>query len=184
MSKRFLVLLPTVIILSAVIAVLGINFFQAPQNSNKENDAKNIHYHAGFQVYIDGELQDFSGNEYMHETPCTVDGKPVENNEHADEQLEKAHLHDHTGDVMHVHRERAVWGDLFANIKYNFPDGKEIRIFAHGKEIEDLNDYPIIPNDSVVILVGEHESPDEYLENSVTLERIKEVEKKSETCSS
>jgi hypothetical protein len=183
MSKKFFFFLPIVIILSVTVAMSGIKLFDNLQNSEKEESAKDIHYHAGFQVYIDGKLQDFSGNEYMHETPCTVDGKPVENSEHADEQLEKAHLHDHTGDVAHVHREGAVWGDLFTNIHYQFPKEKKIKVFAHGKEIESLEDYPIIPNDSVVILIGEYESPDEYLENSVTPEKIKEVEKKSETCS-
>ena len=32
-----------------------------------------IHYHAGFRVYKDGQLQDFSGPQYMHLEMCSVD---------------------------------------------------------------------------------------------------------------
>lgn len=184
MSKRLLILIPLVVIISGAFALLGINYIKKSQTSNPEEHAnKDIHYHAGFQVYVDGELMDFSENVYMHESPCTVDGEPIEN-AHEDEQTEKAHLHDHTGDVVHVHREDATWGDLFTNIKYDFPASQAITVFAHGKEIENLKEYPIIPNDSIVILIGEYENPEEYVENAVTQEKIKEVEQKSETCSS
>src|ERR1700730_17097255 len=72
---------------------------------------KPVHFHAGFQVYVDDKLQDFSDFKYMHEAPCTVNGKPLTNN-HVDEQIEKAHLHDQIGDVVHVHRLGATWSDL------------------------------------------------------------------------
>src|SRR5258708_3038706 len=77
---------------------------------------KPIHFHAGSQVYINDKIQSFTGNQYMHEAPCVVNGKSVSESD-PDDQGEKAHLHDHIGDVVHVHRKGATWGDLFFNIK-------------------------------------------------------------------
>jgi hypothetical protein len=183
MSKRLFLLIPLVIILSGGLALSGIKLINNFQNTEKEKTQKKIHYHAGFQVYIDGELQNFSGNEYMHETPCTIDGEPIEH-EHVDEQLEKAHLHDRTGNVVHVHSEGAIWSDLFTNIGYDFPEGEKITAYANGEKIESISSYPITPFDSIVILVGEYESPDEFLKNAVSKEKIEETGQKSETCGS
>lgn len=122
-----------------------------------------IHYHAGFRVYIDGVLQDYSDYKYMNFVPCSehdVKKSPAE------EQIEKAHLHDGVGDVVHMHRSGAKWGDLFKNIGVTLPTDLPI-----------LN-TPIEPNSSVVIVVG---TPVDNPEK-VSLEHIKEVEAKSELC--
>ncbi len=73
---------------------------------------KDLHFHAGFQVYVDDKLQDFSDNKYMDETPCTKNGKPLPDVK-VDDQLEKAHMHDHKGYIVHVHRKGSNWSDLF-----------------------------------------------------------------------
>lgn len=143
--------------------------------------AKAVHYHAGFQVYKDGKLEDFSGFEYMHEKPCTVNGKPIED-PNPDEQMEKAHLHDNDGDVVHVHREKARWKDLFQNIKY--PIDTHVVGYVNGKKVDNILEQPITQYESVIFFIGKNPDEQALLKKAVTVQRIKNVEKKSETCGS
>ena len=136
--------------------------------------AKDVHYHAGFQVYADGKLQDFSDAKFMHIMPCG-EGEHKE-----DENLEKAHLHDGVGDVVHVHRENVFWRDLFKNLNFKIDQSKPLESYVNGKKVEDILDYPIKSYDSVVIFIGK--SDKNLLKNAVTKEKIVEVEKKSEGC--
>jgi hypothetical protein len=165
------------------LAILGVLAIAAviilPQTLLKP---KPIHYHAGFQIYKDNKLQDFSDFKYMHEAPCTVDGKPI-NDPHADGQLEKAHLHDHTGDVVHVHRANAMWKDLFTNIKYPI-DEKNVVAYVNGKKVNAILEKKIEPYESVIIFIGTHVDDQNYLKKAVTKKHIQDVEHKSETCSS
>lgn len=173
MRKPFLFKIFMVILISAAVALAGINWYQ---NHSKP---KAIHIHAGFQVYIDNKLQNFSKAEYMKESPCTISGK---HEEHVDEQLEKAHLHDRVGNVVHVHRESATWADLFTNIKYKFSENKAIKSFVNGREVKNIFAEKIKAYDSVVIFVGENTDEKGRLEKAVTKKEIQKVESKSESC--
>jgi hypothetical protein len=167
MSKRVILLLTAgLLILTVIIFWVNRNNFQNPE----------IHYHAGFKVFVNGYQQDFSEDRYMNFTLCTLRGKS-ENN-----QLEKAHLHDNTGDVVHVHRKGAVWGDLFTNINYSFPPNVPVIGYINHRKIENILAYPIKPYDSVIIVAGDASNID--LNAYVTLNQIRETEKKSETCGS
>ena len=137
-----------------------------------------VHYHAGFQVYVDGVRKDFSGFEYMTISPCSQNKKSGKE----DPQLEKGHLHDGNGDVVHVHREGAVWQDLFTNLKYTFPSGKEIRAYVNGNQVDDILKQPITPYETVVIMVGKKPPLKDALAHAVTKDRIRAVEKSSEYC--
>lgn len=143
---------------------------------------KPVHYHAGFQVYVNDKLVSFRGNKYMHEKPCTMNGHDM-SAEDPDTQGQKAHLHDHVGDVVHVHRPGAKWGDLFTNIKYPL-EGKISAAYVDGQKVDDILGQPIVANESVVIFVGKHSDDQKYLKTAVTKERIAEIGKKSESCSS
>ena len=128
-------------------------------------EAEHIHYHAGFIVHIDGVKQDYSDFKYMNVKPCTEE-KSESTKE--DKQIEKAHLHDGVGDVVHVENEDGVWGDLFKNIGVTLPSEPTILKQA------------IEPNSSIVIMIGQQvDNPEK-----VSLEHIKEVEAKSELCGS
>ena len=150
-------------------------------SKNKKAPVEEIHYHAGFLVYIDGKLQDFSGSKYMHIEPCS-DKKESEKEIDANIQLEKAHLHDGVGDVVHVHRAKTVWGDLFQNIGFTFPDRSILKAFSGGSELNNFLKTPIKPYDSIIIASGDTNNIN--LSQYVTYDRIKEVEAKSESCGS
>jgi len=127
--------------------------------------AKEIHYHAGFLVYVDGQLQDFTPSKYMETQPCYTNKvkHPPEDN-----QKEKAHLHDGIGDVVHVHRANATWGDLFKNIDFSFPATESAVGYINNTQI------------SAIIVSGDIKAID--LKRYVTVDHIKEIESKSETC--
>ncbi len=171
MSKKMYFLVPLVILLSGGSTLIGIGLYK------EYTKPIEVHLHAGFQVYEDGKLQDFSGSEFMNEKPCSIDdGSPV------DEQLEKAHLHDGIGDVVHVHRDHVLWSDLFDNLGYSFSVGKKVRSFVNGKEVDDILNFPIKPYDSIVIFVGEIENFEKKLEGGISKDRILEAENMPESC--
>ena len=102
--------------------ILGVVIAAAANVKTAEDEG--IHFHAGIQVYVDNELQDFADLKYMKQDPC--DDKHEATDSPEEEQLEKAHLHDLNGDVVHVHRDQATWADLFQNMPYELPVGSPI----------------------------------------------------------
>lgn len=158
-----------------IIMILGIGGYYYYLSFLKP---KEVHYHAGFRVYVDGKLRDFTDFKYMHIDPCTTKGTQLPEND----QEEKAHLHDFIGDVVHVHRSNAVWGDLFKNIKFNIDTTKSIDAYINGKKVSGILKYPINPYDSLILLIGKHGNPADYLKNVVKKEHMLKVEKMSETC--
>ncbi len=137
-----------------------------------------IHIHAGFLVYIDGKLKDFSSDNYMNIEFCSV-SKTKETPEET--QIGKAHLHDHVGDVVHVHRTGAVWGDLFTNMHYAFPSGEPVVGYVNGQAVQNILIYPIRAYDTVIVVVGKNSGVD--ISKTVPKSHIIEVEKHSESCS-
>lgn len=160
----------TVVVSIIIVLILGFFVYR------KYFILTEIHYHAGFRVFVNGVLQDFSGPEYMALTPCS-DTTIYEN-----DQLEKAHLHDRIGYVVHSHREGGKWGDLFANIHYQFDPTKSVVAYLNGKQVTNVLEQTIRPYDSLIILVGRHGDIRQYLQQEVTQAEIKTVERKSEDC--
>lgn len=154
------------LVLLLILLVLGFAFFTSKKQEK-------VHYHAGFLVYIDGILQDYSDTKFMHIEPCVVEGVAHEE----DEQLEKAHLHDNVGDVVHVHRNSAKWKDLFVNLGITLPQNAPITVYTEATT-GTLND-PITPYESVIIIVGENKNKEMPY---ITREHIEETERNSESC--
>jgi hypothetical protein len=166
------------ILIAAALLILGVGALFKYGNSQVE--VPDIHYHAGFVVFENGQKVDFSDNLYMNIEPCKVhDANEKETPEHI--QTEKAHLHDNVGDVVHTHVAGARWRDLFTNIKYPL-DYEKVTAYVNGQRVAKFEDLPIVAYNSLVIFVG---STDEtLLSQGVTEDRIKEVEAKSELCGS
>ena len=138
---------------------------------------KVVHYHAGFQVYNNGQLVDFSDWKYMDTKPCTANGQEIG---HQDDQIMKAHLHEQVGDVVHVHREPAYWRDLFINSKYPLPS--YVVGYINGIKVNDILDNQIHPYDSAIFLIGTHRDISYYMPHAVTKNYIQSIEKHSELC--
>lgn len=170
MTKRikFIYLLLSV----AVIATL-VGFFTL----NKLRTKEKIHYHAGFVVFENGKKIDFSIAKYMYMKPCTLGDKEDESKE--DVQLEKAHLHDNVGDVVHIEENDAKWKDLFTNIGYAV-DYKKVSAYVNGTLVNNIQDQPIKSGDSLVLFIGSYDKS--LLSQAVTKEYIEDKAKKSVSC--
>jgi hypothetical protein len=154
-------------ILAAGAALLANIYYRKPDYHSS------IHYHAGFVVYVDGVQQDLAETRYMNYSACSEHDYEKSA---AEEQVEKAHLHDMVGDVVHVHRTGAVWRDLLTNIKLSLPG--EVVAIIEGQLIENPLDLPIEPEQSIVLFVGERPSNPHV----VATEHIREVGSRSELC--
>lgn len=164
-----------------LILIAGIGYY----TFTKMREPAHVHYHAGIQVYVDDKLQNFSSIKYMTISPCTdKNSKKEEEATEKEIQNDKGHLHDNVGDVVHVHVAGGRWKDFFANIQYPFPPGKSVFAFVNGKSVEDILNTPIRAYDSVVIFIGTRDNMKEDLKKAVTVDHIKEIEKKSELCGS
>lgn len=167
MSKKYFFLFFTISFIGIVAGVLLYKHFAKPQT---------VHFHAGFQVYIDGKLQNYSNQKYMSLLPC---GKVY--SDPSLEQLEKAHLHNQVGDVVHVHRNGATWQDLFTNMGISFAN--PLIGYINGKLVSDPLHQPIHPYDRAIFLVGTHGNIKEYLKNQVQISHMLQVERGSiENC--
>jgi hypothetical protein len=136
-----------------------------------------VHYHAGFVVFQNNKKLDFSDNKYMYIKPCAVNGKEDQTN--VNPQMEKAHLHDNVGDVVHVEESGPVWRDLFINIKYSFTEN-DTTGYINGKLVKPFLSVPIHPDDSLVVFIGENDQS--HLQDGVTSAYIEEMAKKSKAC--
>jgi hypothetical protein len=75
-----------------------------------------VHHHANFAVYIDGKQKDFTNDVYMEEVSrCNITEWVL--------PQDRIHLHEHKGDLVHVHMAAATWGDLFANLEWGMGSG-------------------------------------------------------------
>lgn len=169
MKKKYLYILGGLIIL-----LLGLSSFFL---SKRENISNKVHYHAGFIVFENEKKLDFSDTKYMFIKPCTLDGE--ENEEMEDSQLEKAHLHDNVGDVIHIEEEGAVWSDLFTNIEF-YVDYSKVTAFINGQKVSGFETQSIKSNDSLVLFIDYVD--EKLLSQAVTTQYIEDTAKKSTTC--
>ncbi len=157
--------------LFSIIVLIAANWLYSPK------DDQHVHIHAGFKIFINDVEQDYTDYKYMNFVPCT---EHDEKKSRKEEQIEKAHLHDAVGDVVHVHRPQAKWSDLFKNAKIELPEGESVKAYLDGKEVTDIMNELIVPYSSVTFVVGE--SKIDHSQEKVSLEHIKAVESKSELC--
>jgi hypothetical protein len=144
----------------------------APTSSQKE-----IHYHAGFRIYVDGELQNFTKLDYMSIKPCAVD----EDEKHEETEEDMLHLHDGVGDVVHIHGPNRKWKHLFAYLKLN-PE-ESVTAYNGAAAVEKPLESPITAYQSMTFFVGDEPgNKDQILAAPISKEYIKKMEKKSENC--
>lgn len=162
------------VVFFVLVSILAIKLTLSKPDSVKEE----IHYHAGFVVFKDGKKVDFRGSEFMHIKPCSLDENKVKTQEEV--QLDKGHLHGGVGDVVHVHERGAKWKDLFTNLNYQVDYSKSV--FYLNGEVIDINKYGIKSYDSLVVF--ENNVEESLLTQSVSADRIKEIENTIVECGS
>ncbi len=165
-----------IIVIAVILVIVGIASYFIYHRLQPQ--AK-IHYHAGFAVFNNNQKIDFSNIKYMYEKPCTLTGKATETD--SNNQLEKAHLHDQVGDVVHIEQAGALWKDLFTNIKYPLDYAKTQGYINHIK-ITNYQNQAIHNNDVLVVFQGSNNISKD-LPQEPTVAYIDRMAKKSTSCS-
>jgi hypothetical protein len=146
-----------------------------------------VHYHAGFQIYLDDQLVDLTDLKYMHLKPCTT-----EDHAHDEAEDETVHMHNGVPDVIHIHAEGKTWKDVAEYINemggLGFTEetlltsSRSVEAYVNGEKVDDILSYPVKAYDSVVVFIGKATDKETKIANRVTLEHMKEVEASTEGC--
>ena len=172
------------ILLGVFFLVGGVISFMLRPVPVKAPEGDPVHFHAGFQIYVDDVLQDFSTMEYMELAPCDVG--PGKEEAEEDETLD---LHNGVGDVVHVHHAGMTWNDLLMYLQEHqqfAPENLSVKGvigYVNGEEDMNIRDRPINAYDSAVIIIG-YALGDikEKIATSVKLPQIQEAEVQKENC--
>lgn len=173
MKKNYYILL---LILVATTAYYSHSLFEKDPIPKVEE----LHYHAGFEIYNDGDLMDFTDLQFMDVKPCETDED--ESHEHLEPEV---HLHDGIGNIVHVHGKIAQWKDLFEKLHLDMSSAS-ISAVIDGQPVTRITDTQIKPYQRATIFINSPEG--QKIKSAQTLERlpvdyIKEIEKKGENCS-
>lgn len=151
-----------------------------------------VHYHANFVVYINGVREEFKGPKYYEETAateCTINK--------VETPLERAHLHDNVGDVVHVEDAATTWGNFFQNIGWGIDqtyiktdkallqtdDQAKLVFVLNGEEVADITSRVIDNRDKLLVSYGVNQDATKQFKNVPdTAEKYNE-EKDPEGCS-
>lgn len=120
-----------------------------------------VHYHANFGVFINGQRQTFDSPTYYEEAlACTQN--------EAGNPRGRAHLHQPSHEVVHVHDEAVTWGNFFANIgwtmgnnlisdgitTYPASDRDKLVYELNGERTRSIANRVIGNEDKLIIFVG------------------------------
>ena len=115
-----------------------------------------VHIHADFKVYLNGNAHDFSQAKYQ--------------SFERDGLSESVHLHDINGHVMHIHKNEVSVRDFFSSLGIEFiekcltldagqkfcnKNGKTLKLFVNGSANTDFERYRIRDLDKILISFGE-----------------------------
>jgi hypothetical protein len=141
-------------ILGALV-ILGIRFvtYQPP---------KEVHYHANFAVYVNGEQEKFKSPKYYTDVEmCTEATAPID-------PRERAHMHDNVYDVVHVEDNAVTWGQFFQNLGivvdanvvrigdklYTSDDQHKLTFMLNGEKADSVTQKIIKDGDRLLVSYG------------------------------
>lgn len=136
-------------------ALLGVRYFTYNPGQ--------VHYHANFDIYINGQREAFANPMYYEEEgggSCTLETEMTPG--------ERAHMHDNIGDVVHVEDHAVTWGNFFQNLHwtvndklvqtpdkvYLADDTNKITFLINGREVQDISSETIHDKDRLLVDFG------------------------------
>lgn len=144
-------------VLVGALVIVGIRF--------ATYSPEHVHYHANFAVYINGKREEFKDKRYYQEVvgSCTTDDITP---------LERAHMHDNVGDIVHVHDHAVSWGQFFQNLGwsvnskliqtpdklYQADDTNNITFMLNGQKVSDITGQVIGNEDRLLVDFGDTSS--------------------------
>lgn len=166
-----------------LVFVLGVGAFAFLLNDTDVKMAvepEDTHYHAGFQIYVNDELQDFSGSEFMHYSPCSTE---PEDDHDSDDPKDRIHLHNNVGNVVHVHADDVTWEEIFESL--DIEEYLELMQIHYSKDTEwsvNVLDNRPKPYESVIFTFDGEYSRDQLIEDIVNMKVIEDAEYDVENC--
>jgi hypothetical protein len=148
-------------ILAVVLAfVLGVFWVFAIRFVTLEK--KEVHYHANYAVFVDGERLAFE-NFTFYEEIAACGGNGI------DSPKIRAHMHEQVNHVVHVHDNGVTWGHFFANLNFVHGDtvfktdkktyvednDTKIAYILNGEEVDATANRTIGNQDVLLISIGE-----------------------------
>ena len=144
------------IILSFIAGVLWLVAMRFVTLKNNE-----VHYHANFALFINGERYTFDRFSYYEEVQLC--GGPQVSNPKT-----RTHMHDRNNHIVHVHDNAVTWGDFFANLgmvdgdtvfktddkTYVEDDKTQIKFILNGKEVDTTANRTIESKDVLLVSIG------------------------------
>ena len=127
-----------------------------------------VHYHADFQIYIQGQAQVLEDTSFYEE--ISICGDAYDNN-----PLSRVHLHDRIAHVIHVHDKAVTYGNFIDNIGFSlsgrvleirtetYVDGQNgnLRFILNGEFVRHVDRQVITSED--VLLIDFSKDSDEIL---------------------
>lgn len=154
-KKQLLVLAVTTGFMLGILSFVG--YRMARVQAEEE-----VHYHADFAVYINGQQEKFDSFTYYEEVQtCDVHDE--------DDVKGRAHMHGNVNHVIHVHAHAVTWGHFFANIGYAVgdnvisnekqtfvtdPSGNKVEFILNGERVSSIANRLIKSEDSLLISYG------------------------------
>lgn len=151
-------------LLAGALIILGIRFatYSPP---------KQVHYHANFAVYINGQREQFKALNYYEEeaaTTCSASASA----EAETTPMSRVHMHDNINDVVHVEDSRVTWGNFFAVLGWNIGPAyvatrdavyentgqSKATYLLNGKAVTDIANTVIADQDTLLVNYG-NQSP-------------------------
>jgi hypothetical protein len=121
-----------------------------------------VHYHANFEVFINGQQEQFKDNFYYESegAACTAEGNIT--------PPDRAHMHDHVNNVIHVHDHAVTYGQFFQNLGWyinprfiNTPsqlfladDTHKVTFWVNGSEVPNIANQVIGDRDKLLVDYG------------------------------
>lgn len=157
-KKLSLPLLGAVLFLLGALSVIAVRFVTVKDTS--------VHYHANFSLYVNGQKDDFKSFTFYEEVQaCSADD--------ATNVKAKAHMHNQTPDLIHVHAAGVTWGQFFANLGYglsnkalttdkgvfvNDQDGNHLSFILNGQPVALVANEMIKSEDTLLINYGKDDN--------------------------
>ncbi|MEK6954755.1 MAG: hypothetical protein AABX01_07115 [Candidatus Micrarchaeota archaeon] len=142
-------------LLVATLLAVAYLAFVGSQNSPPLGLLGDVHEHAGFKVYLDGEQFNFTNGKYM--------------SEEGDLRSNFVHLHDMNGEILHKHVSGIRLKEFFGSIGMVFnstcfvtdekkaycnSEGKTLKFFVNGGQNLQFGEYEFKDLDKLLISFG------------------------------
>ncbi len=149
------------VIIMAIVVMVGKVFLDSPITTSEIGVVGDIHYHADFALYVNGEHYNFAQEKYM-----STENKSLSN---------FAHFHDMKGNIIHQHASGITLGFFLETLGMRLNDSclvlddgnsycnegnKELKMYVNGKHNDQFADYDIQDEDKILLSYGDQAEED------------------------